>query len=170
MSTQHFEKKLVVGSGPRPRICAAIARRFSIKGAPRRLTIQRLLALAIVSPTVALADPGNDKQAQLAAHGKYIVEHVGMCEDCHSPRDSHGNLVPGQSLRGAPIPGAPMPGWKTTSPKIAGLPAGYTEAQVATFLETGRTRTGGAASPPMPPYRMDSHDAQSVAAYLKTLK
>jgi hypothetical protein len=108
MSTQHFENKLVVGSGLRPRICAAIARRFSINGAPRRFTIRSLLALAIVSPTVALADPENDKRAQLVAHGKYIVEHVGMCEDCHSPRDSHGNLVPGRSVSVLPLSHGPI--------------------------------------------------------------
>jgi mono/diheme cytochrome c family protein len=139
----------------------------------RRFTMQALLALMIASPTLAFSDSHVDRQEQLVAHGQYIVERVGMCADCHTPRDSQGKPLPGQSLHGAPIrftPQNPVPGWTPASPKIAGLPAGYTEAQLATFLETGHTRTGGSASPPMPPYRMDEHDAQSVVAYLKTLK
>jgi mono/diheme cytochrome c family protein len=159
--------------GIKPAVFIGLTSFASVLKARRRFTMQALLALTIASPTLAFSDSHLDKQEQLVAHGQYIVERVGMCADCHTPRDSQGKPLPGQSLHGAPIrftPQDPIPGWTPASPKIAGLPAGYTEAQLAMFLETGRTRTGGLASPPMPPYRMDEHDAQSVAAYLKTLK
>jgi mono/diheme cytochrome c family protein len=173
MNTPHLGDKLVVSTRTKPVIRIGIARCTSILKRQRRLATRALLALTIASPTLAFSDSQIDKQEQLVAHGKYIVEHVGMCADCHTPRDSQGKPLLGQSLHGAPIEFTPqhtIPGWTAASPKIAGLPDGYTEAQLATFLETGHTRTGGLASPPMPPYRLDSHDAQSVAAYLKTLK
>jgi mono/diheme cytochrome c family protein len=173
MNTPHPGKKLVVVSKTKPAVRMGIALGASILKTPRSFAIRALLALTIASPTIAFSDPQIDKQEQLVAHGKYIVERVGMCADCHTPRDSQGKPLPGQSLHGAPIEFTPqhtIPGWTSASPKIAGLPEGYTEAQLATFLETGHTRTGGLASPPMPPYRLDTHDAQSVAAYLKTLK
>jgi mono/diheme cytochrome c family protein len=173
MNTPHAGTKLVASPRTQPVIRIGIARCASILNMRRSLTIRALLALAIASPTLAFSESPSDRQEQLVAHGKYIVEHVGMCADCHTPRDSKGIPLPGQSLHGAPIEFTPqhtIPGWTAASPKIAGLPDGYTEAQLATFLETGHTRTGGLASPPMPPYRLNSRDAQSVAAYLKTLK
>jgi mono/diheme cytochrome c family protein len=144
-----------------------------ISKAQRRLAVRALLAMTIALPTIAFSDPQTDRQEQLVAHGKYIVERVGMCADCHTPRDSQGKPLPGQGLHGAPIEFTPqhtIPGWSSASPKIAGLPEGYTDAELTTFLETGRTRTGELASPPMPPYRLGARDAQSVTAYLKTLK
>lgn len=134
--------------------------------------MKRLLALAALAPVIAFASPSDDKQIQLLAHGKYIVERVGMCADCHTPRGPDGKPVKGQELQGALIPMTPIhpvPGWADHSVKIAGMPAGYTEDQLAVFLETGRTSSGGTASPPMPPYRLNARDARAVAAYLHSL-
>jgi mono/diheme cytochrome c family protein len=73
---------------------------------------------------------------------------------------------------GAPIdfaPLHPLPVWADRSPSLAGLPSGYSEAQLATFLETGRKPNGGFARPPMPAFRMSPADAHAVAAYLRSL-
>jgi mono/diheme cytochrome c family protein len=95
-----------------------------------------------------------------------------MCVDCHTPKDEHGQPIAGQDLHGATLPIAPngtIPGWTPRSVNLAGLPMGYTEAQLTTFLETGRTPRGTHASPPMPPYRLDERDARAVAAYLHSI-
>jgi cytochrome c553 len=110
--------------------------------------------------------------AQSLARGKYIVEHVGMCVDCHTPRDPSGQPIATQHLHGAPIgfrPMHPMP-FAEQAPPIAGLPAHYTPAQMATFLQTGVRPDGSMARPPMPPYRLSKDDAWSVVDYLKSLK
>ena len=110
--------------------------------------------------------------AQSIARGQYIVERVGLCHDCHTPRDEKGQLIIGQGLKGAPIgfrPLHPMP-FATEAPALAGLPGHYTPEQMAVFLQTGKRPDGSAPLPPMPPYRLNREDALAVTAYLRTLK
>ncbi|HET8995929.1 MAG TPA: c-type cytochrome [Acetobacteraceae bacterium] len=110
-------------------------------------------------------------QAQIA-RGKYIVERVGMCGDCHTPRDAKGEPIASKALQGAPLglrPVHPMP-FADAAPRIAGLPENWTLAQAATFLETGKRPNGTEPMPPMPPYRLSKDDALAVATYLKSLK
>jgi mono/diheme cytochrome c family protein len=135
--------------------------------------IARLLALALSSVFAhgALAAQAADKA--LIERGRYLVEHVGMCADCHTPRDAHGELLKSESLQGAPLgvtPVHPVPGWPSAAPRIAGLPQGYSTQSLAVFLRTGQTVSGVAARPPMPAYRMSDSDAHAVAAYLASLQ
>jgi cytochrome c553 len=105
--------------------------------------------------------------------GRYLVHQVGMCIDCHSPRDETGQFVEALHLTGSPIPFQPtvaMP-WMPRAPAIAGLPAGYTEEDTVRFLMTGKRPNGlPPALPPMPPYQLDQADAEAVAAYLQSLR
>jgi cytochrome c553 len=110
--------------------------------------------------------------AQSVAHGKYLVEGTSMCNDCHTPRDDKGQFIASKTLQGAPIDFKslhPMP-WADAAPSIAGLPANYTPAQLVTFLQTGKRPDGSSPRPPMPPYRFSRSDAESITAYLRTLK
>lgn len=114
---------------------------------------------------------GAGSRAKLVAHGKYLVEGVGLCGDCHSPRNEKGEVIPGRHLEGAVLdfqPLHPVPGWVPASPPIAGLP-GWTSAQALMFLMTGIGKDGKPAGPPMPHYRMSRWDAEAVVAYLKSL-
>ena len=126
---------------------------------------------ALVTALLCLALP-TASNAQSMARGHYIVEHVGMCDDCHTPRDDKGQLITSQALQGAPIgfrPLHPMP-FAEMAPRIAGLPANYTPAQVVTFLETGKRPDGSSPRPPMPGYRLSHTDAVSVMEWLRSLK
>lgn len=110
--------------------------------------------------------------AERIARGSYLVNKLGLCIDCHSPRNEKGEHIPGQHLTGAAIgvkPIASMP-WAGAAPRLAGLPAGFTAEQLVTFLMTGE-RPGGRppALPPMPPYRMNREDAEAAVAYLQSL-
>ncbi|MDR3539248.1 MAG: c-type cytochrome [Acetobacteraceae bacterium] len=110
-------------------------------------------------------------QAQIA-RGKYLVEQVALCGDCHTPRDATGQPIAAEALQGAPIgvrPVQPMP-FSDIAPKLAGLPANYTPAQFARFLQTGQKPDGSPPLPPMPPYRLSKQDAWAVTDYLKSLK
>ena len=96
----------------------------------------------LVLPAAGLAQSSGDATAR----GEYIVENVGMCGDCHTPRDSKGGLVTSQLLHGAPLgiqPVHPMP-FATFAPAIAGGPRGWSYEQLVQFLETGE-RPGGTA-------------------------
>lgn len=126
-----------------------------------------LLAVACSRPNAASV------RADKIAYGRHLALHVAGCVDCHSPRGPDGQFVPGKELTGSPLffkPIHPMPAWAAVAPRLAGLPTGFTEDQLVTFLMTGRTPKGVApARPPMPPFRMNRHEAEAVAAYLKSL-
>ncbi|MEZ5317927.1 MAG: c-type cytochrome [Vicinamibacterales bacterium] len=115
---------------------------------------------------------GANTSAGDVARGEYLVTHVAMCVECHSPRDDEGNLIPEELLHGARMPvRSPFPGepWAFKTPRLAGLPAGFTEAQLVHFLMTGDTGRPFPARPPMPPFRMSEADARAIAAYLESL-
>lgn len=133
--------------------------------------MNRILALtggALLASVWHTANAG----AQSVDRGKYLVERVGMCNDCHTPRDAKGGLIATAALKGAPIgfrPLAEMP-WADHAPSIAGLPASWTPAQMAHFLQTGKRPDGSSPRPPMPEYRLSQQDAWSVTDYLRRLK
>lgn len=132
-----------------------------------------LAATALICAGIALMmAPAAAGEKGSVARGRYLVEQVGMCADCHSARDARGMIVKETNLRGAPIgfkPLAEMP-WADTAPPLAGLPSGWTKAQVVTFLSTGKRADGSTARPPMPEYRLTKADAGAVADYLASLK
>lgn len=107
------------------------------------------------------------------ARGKYIVDHVAMCVECHTPRTEDGELLTTKYLQGAAIPVDPPPypnvQWALKAPAIAGL-IGYTKEQGVRLLTEGVTRDGRIPNPPMPPFRFTRADAEAVVEYLKSLK
>lgn len=104
-----------------------------------------------------------------AQHGEYIVKHVSMCIECHTPRNEKGELLKDQLFRGAVIPIAgPEWGktWMTRSVNIDGFNF-RTDEEAVHFLETGLRPDGKRANLPMPQFRMNKKDAEDVVAYLK---
>jgi hypothetical protein len=102
--------------------------------------------------------------------GRYLVESVAMCGECHSTRDPLGNIVPGTRFRGGPMPArVPWPAdWPVMTPPIAGLP-GYSDIQATRLLTEGAIRRDGTrARAPMPRFRMSAQDAADVIAFMRT--
>lgn len=132
------------------------------------VTTVTLVAIAAISAlTVRAGSPTQDRRPD-AARGRYLVERVAMCQDCHSPRDERGAFAPERWLMGAPLPFAPtvpMP-WAPVSKPIAGLP-GLDDAQALHFLTTGALPGDRRPLPPMPDYRFSVDDARDVIAYLR---
>lgn len=143
-----------------------------------------LLRVALVSVVVAsvtvvgsshafqkrFALPGPPTKAEIE-RGRYLVEEVAKCAECHTPRKEDGELDSAAWLRGAPIwikPVAPIPNWADRAPALAGLPS-FTEAQVEKVLEDGTGPNGEALRPPMQIYHLSPPDARAIAAYLKSL-
>jgi mono/diheme cytochrome c family protein len=103
--------------------------------------------------------------------GRYLVERVAMCGECHSTRDQDGNIVNGTRFKGGPMPVRPTwpVDWPNAFPRIAGLP-GYTDEQATRLLTQGAIkRDGTQLRAPMPRFRMSTQDAADVIAYLRTL-
>jgi mono/diheme cytochrome c family protein len=110
--------------------------------------------------------------AATLAHGKYLVDNVAGCADCHSPVNEKGEVVKEQYLQGAALPfkpSVPMPVWADTAPNIAGLP-GWDKDAAIKFLMTGIAYNGLPARPPMPQFRLHQQDAVAIVEYLKSLQ
>jgi len=136
----------------------------------KSLILTTLLALPVASVAFATACSTGQANARVAdrERGRYLVERVGLCADCHTPRNERGELLLDQWLMGSPLPFAPtvpMP-FAPISKPIAGLPT-LDDAQAMTFLTTGVLPGGRMPLPPMPPYRFSPDDARDVLAYLR---
>jgi mono/diheme cytochrome c family protein len=119
-------------------------------------------------PVEAAKSSGN---TAVIARGKYIVEGVAACGDCHTPHKPNGELDYNRWLAGAPVPylsARPQPDWPIVAPRLAGLPPA-SDAQMITLLTTGIWVTGKPLRSPMPRFHMTRADAEAVLAYLKSL-
>jgi hypothetical protein len=145
----------------------------------RLLSAFALTALGILALGVTRAHPQNNtpqRQKEKSgesdvARGKYIVEGVAVCGECHTPRDSNGNLDRSRWLQGAPITWLSPnqdPNWPLSAPRIGGTPPA-TDADMIKLLTTGIWTTGNHLRRPMPQFRMERGDAEAVVAYLKSL-
>ena len=105
------------------------------------------------------------------ARGKYIVENVAMCPQCHTPRDENGKVDRRHLLEGAPElfqPPRPDPNWPLTAPRIGGNPPA-SDQDLIKLLTTGIWTDGKPLRLPMMPFRMSESDAKAVVAYLKSV-
>jgi len=133
----------------------------------------RLLGFAVVCVVLftelgALPARGEDA----VARGRYLVEGVALCGECHTPRIADGSLDRSRWLQGGPVV-VERPGfvrdWAVVAPPIAGLRT-YGESEAVRLLTEGVGRDGKALRPPMPRYRFSVPDAEAIAAYLRSLR
>lgn len=139
----------------------------------RNIIVAVAASLLLVTSLVSQKRPLISKNASgvSLARGKYLVEDVGLCGDCHTPRNEKGEPIKEQLLQGATLgfkPIVPMPVWADQSPSIAGLTKWQKDAAVK-FLMTGIAYNGLPARPPMPRYRFNQADAEAIVFYLKSL-
>jgi mono/diheme cytochrome c family protein len=156
-----------------------------LKSLPRKSRRRRnefarcyLIALLLLSGTLAFAQSQKSEphskptSGGAVPRGKYIVESVAICAQCHTPRDNDGNPDRGHWLQGAPVPFDPVkpdPNWPLTAPRIGGTPLPASDAGMVKLLTTGIWTNGEHLRPPMPQFRLDQSDAEAVVAYLKSL-
>lgn len=137
-------------------------------------TVFLLLGLAWsqqANPAATSATQPTATSAQIA-RGRYIVNDVAMCINCHTPRNGSGKIETTQLLKGGPVffqPAQPMSDWPNLCPRIAGNPPG-TDQEMITLLTTGIWNTGKPLRDPMPTFHMTREDAEAVVAYLKSLR
>jgi len=105
-------------------------------------------------------------------HGRYIVENIAMCVECHSERDHDGKIIEATRFHGGPIPVRPpwANDWAVRAPRNAGLPE-YTDELAMRLLTQGAIdRRGVQLRPPMPRFHMTPQDAADVIAFMRAQK
>ena len=102
--------------------------------------------------------------------GAYLVNSLGHCAECHSPRNLLGGIVASQRFAGGPNPEGE--GWV---PNITQKGIGeWSEKDIAYFLETGATPDGDSAGGSMVRVikntsQLPPEDRAAMAEYLKSL-
>ncbi len=137
----------------------------------RRMIAAVAAAFLLLVPVLVGQKPQPKTASAMLARGKYLVEDIGKCGDCHTPHSEKGEPINGQWLQGATLPFkpiVPVPVWAEKSTAIAGLPLWEKDAAIK-FLMTGIANNGLPARPPMPQYRFNQPDAEAVVAYLMSL-
>ncbi len=130
-----------------------------------------VVAVAVFAAETNSVNPAKSAAAEPVQRGKYLVENVAMCAECHTPKTDQGDYDRTQWLQGDVLDFKPtqlMP-FAAVAPPIAGMP-GFTDEQALKFLETGIDIAGKPAMYPMPRYRFNHDDALAVLAYLRSLK
>lgn len=103
--------------------------------------------------------------------GAYLVNGLGHCAECHSPRNFLGGIVEAQRFAGGPNPEGE--GWVPNITQKAGL-AEWSVEDIADFLESGQKPDGDTAGGSMARVIKNSsqlapEDRVSMAEYLKSL-
>ncbi|MFX1682334.1 c-type cytochrome [Mitsuaria sp. CC2] len=125
-------------------------------------------------------EPGVDRGATQGAasltslaRGRYLVQAVGHCAECHAPRNRLGALRDAAGLRGGWVG---VQGWVAPSladPHAAGV-QDWSEAEVRSWLRTGWSPKGAALGPMADVVaeslqHLTDDDAQAMAVYLRGL-
>src|ERR1700742_1610827 len=106
-------------------------------------------------------------KSDLWNRGAYLVEGLGHCSACHSPRNALG-----AEKANAYLAGGLAEGWE--APPLTSLshaPIPWSEDELFAYLRTGESRFHGVAAGPMAPVvkemkALPDHDIQAMAAYL----
>ncbi|HWT08914.1 MAG TPA: cytochrome c [Roseomonas sp.] len=133
-----------------------------------RLRIAALGALLLVAAWPASAQP-----ADPVARGRYLVESIAGCGNCHTPKGPQGDL-PGMNLAGGQVideqPFRAVASNITPDPET-GI-GRWTEAQIARAIREGIRPDGRIIGPPMPfeLYRgIADSDLAAMVAYLRSV-
>jgi mono/diheme cytochrome c family protein len=118
------------------------------------------------------AEPFRPDPTKSAAwnRGAYLVNGPAHCAECHSPRNFMGGIQSGQRFAGGPNPEGE--GWvpNITQKSLSA----WSEADIASFLETGITPESDSVSGPMGRVikntaQLSAADRKAIAVYLKSL-
>jgi len=118
------------------------------------------------SADVFTADPA---KSELWNRGAYLVEGLGHCGVCHSPRNAFG-----AEKANAHLAGGFAEGWE--APPLTSLsraPIPWSEDELFAYLRTGASRFHGVAAGPMAPVvrglaGLPEQDIRAMAAYLSS--
>lgn len=109
----------------------------------------------------------DDVSGPEATRGRYLVEALGHCGECHTPRNALGGLDYDRWLQGAPTPDG-----KGKVPAITPDKLTWSETDIAAYLSTGFTPEYDSAGGEMADVvqnlaHLPEADLRAIAVYLK---
>ena len=138
------------------------------------LIVTGLAVLFLVFPRTRPADSIEIKaDGALLERGRYLVEHVANCLDCHSERDWRyygGPVIAGTEGMGAPLR-VLRPHVHSANITPAAL-SDWTDGEIVRAMTSGISRDGRVLNPFMPydTYaKMSENDVRAVVVYLRQL-
>lgn len=113
----------------------------------------------------------NPAQSAQINHGRYLVQTLGHCGSCHTPRGLAMNEKALTDAGPLYLAGGKVAGWAT--PALRGMP-GWSEQDIVDYLATGRNNfasVGGEMTSVVEHsmQHLSDADLHAMAAYLKTL-
>ena len=134
------------------------------------LLIILTLSLATVLYVVACKSASNDARAAKVKRGDYLVNAVANCMHCHADRDF-------TKYGGPPVPGTEGQGGQKKGVWVSNITpaalASQTDEEIIRTITTGINHLGDTLFATMPymSYKyLTRYDAESIVAYLRTLK
>lgn len=103
--------------------------------------------------------------------GRYLVDGLGHCGACHTPRNALGAEKGGSTY----LAGGEAEGWEAPAlTKLSASPIPWSEAELYAYLKTGTSQYHGVASGPMAPViaelkELPDADIRAMATYLASL-
>jgi mono/diheme cytochrome c family protein len=135
------------------------------------------IAIVSICAGTALVAAGRTGSAEpVLERGAYLVNTIGACGRCHTPRDAQGKPIANMELAGGFEFDDGMIGHvvgpNITPDRETGI-GNWTEAQIITALRYGARPDGSIIGPPMPvdTYRgMSDRDLAAIAKYLRSIR
>ncbi|MBR0933817.1 molybdopterin cofactor-binding domain-containing protein [Bradyrhizobium jicamae] len=115
-------------------------------------------------PRIFQADPA---KSETWNRGAYLIEGLGHCSACHSPRN-----VLGAERQSAYLAGGLAEGWEAPAlTSLSKAPLPWSEDELYAYLRTGESRFHGVAAGPMAPVvkelaALPDNDIRAMAVYL----
>lgn len=124
---------------------------------------------SVPQPVTTVAAPDSTNPV---AYGKYLVTAAGICGDCHTPRDQHGQPIAGMFLAGGNM--FDESGRAVASANITPDPSGISYYDEALFQQVMRTSSvkGRKLNIMMPTWAfsgLTDQDLKAIYAYLRTI-
>ncbi len=132
------------------------------------------MKIALIVALVVLAASGQTQAQTPVERGKYLVEVIGACGNCHTPKGPQGDIADKHLAGGFVIEEdfGKAVGRNITPDKETGI-GSWTDQEIIRAIREGKSKAGSILGPPMPfelYRRLSDNDVKAIVAYLRTVK
>lgn len=139
-----------------------------------RSDLRRCAGALLLGAPVLFAASSAVRAESAVERGRYLVETIGGCGNCHTPMGSRGRDMSRHLAGGFVIKDGPFVAYASniTPDEETGI-GGWTDEQIVRAIREGVRPDGTMIGPPMPIElyrRLSDNDVKAMVAYLRTVK